>query len=170
MTKPKNDLTAERLRELLHYDPETGLFVWKVRTSNRTKVGKVAGSLHEPTGYTFISIDRRTYKAHRLAWLHVTGHWPAEWIDHINGNRADNRMSNLREANASLNQQNLRSARGNTDSGLLGVYRNDKKNKPWRACINVAGKWRQIGNFKTPHEAHEAYLAAKRRLHEGCTI
>jgi hypothetical protein len=155
---------------VLDYNPETGEFTWKVRTSNRARMDGPAGSLHRPTGYWFISVDGRMYKGHRLAFLHMTGAWPSDQIDHINGERADNRWQNLREADARINQQNLRAARSNSESGLLGVYKNDKKEKPWRACIKVDGKWRQIGNFRTTEEAHAAYLAAKRQHHEGCTI
>lgn len=165
----KPALTAERLREVLDYDPESGVFTWKVRTSNRVNVGDVAGAMLK-TGYLSISIDGKLHRAHRLAWLHVHGAWPAADIDHVNGVRTDNRFANLRSATPSLNQQNLRSARGATASGLLGVYRTDKKHRPWRSSINVDGKDRHLGNFTSPEEAHAAYLAAKRRLHEGCTI
>lgn len=163
-------LTAERLRELLDYDPDTGAFKWRVRLSNRVSIGSVAGAYNSHTGYTSISIDRRLHRAHRLAWLHVTGSWPEGPIDHVNGQRSDNRWSNLRAATTSLNQQNLREARGDTNSGLLGVYRTDKKQHPWRAAIGHMGKSQHLGNYATKREAQRAYLRAKRRLHEGCTI
>lgn len=163
-------LSAERLREVLNYNPETGAFTWKIRTSNRVAVGDIAGSLHNKSGYWFIFVDGKAYKAHRLAWLHVHGEWPAADIDHINGRRSENMLHNLRQATRSMNQQNLREARGDTASGLLGVYRNDKKNKPWRSSIKVDGKDRHLGNFADPQDAQRAYLAAKRKLHEGCTI
>lgn len=162
-------LSAERLREVLHYDPETGAFTWKVRTSNRVSVGAVAGAMLK-TGYLSICIDRKFYRAHRLAWLFVHGEWPNADIDHLNGIRTDNRFVNLRAASRSVNQQNLRAARGSTASGMLGVYRSDKKGKPWRSCIKVDGVDRHLGNYATPEDAQAAYIDAKRKLHEGCTI
>lgn len=163
-------LSAERLREVLHYDPETGVFTWKVRTSNRVNVGSAAGAMLK-TGYLSICIDSKFYRAHRLAWLYVRGEWPKADIDHLNGKRTDNRFCNLRDASRSKNQQNLRKARGeNTHSGLLGVHRTDKVHKQWRASIKVDGKDKHLGNFSTKEAAHDAYLLAKRMHHEGCTI
>ena len=166
----KTNLSAERLRELLDYDPLTGNFTWKLRTSNRIKVGDVAGTQMK-TGYWSISIDGELYRAHRLVWLWIHGVWPDADIDHKNGIRTDNRIDNLRDASRSINQQNLRSARGdNTHSGLLGVYMTDKLEKPWRSSINVDGKDKYLGNFCTREEAQSAYITAKRMLHAGCTI
>jgi hypothetical protein len=99
-------LTAERLREILGYDPETGLFTRLVRTG-RIRAGEVAGTAHS-RGYRSIVIDGRVYLSHRLAWLYVHGEWPPEQIDHINRNRADNRLVNLRAAKQS--QNNVRAA------------------------------------------------------------
>ena len=162
-------LSAARLREVLNYDPETGVFTWKVRTSNRVNVGAVAGAMLK-TGYLSICLDGKFYRAHRLAWLFVRGEWPTADIDHLNGIRTDNRFANLRDASRSVNQQNLRAARGSTASGMLGVYRSDKKGKPWRSCIKVDGVDRHLGNYATPEAAQAAYIDAKRKLHEGCTI
>jgi HNH endonuclease len=88
-------LTAERLRERLHYDAETGVFTRRVGSSN-ARAGDVAGSVHS-TGYVRISIDGGKYTAHCLAWFYVHGVWPSDQIDHINRNRSDNRIANLRE-------------------------------------------------------------------------
>lgn len=161
-------ITAERLREVLDYEPGTGLFRWKVRTSNRISVGDVAGSLHKPTGYVFLFVDGGLIKAHRAAWLYLHGELPLE-IDHINGRRADNRIANLRDVSRSVNQQNLRAARGDTSSGLLGVSWHEGKKK-WRAQIKTAGRIRFLGYRHSPDEAHALYVEAKRRLHAGCTI
>src|ERR1700719_1662744 len=97
----------DRLRELLSYDPETGVFRWLVRKRQNVKAGDVAGSF-DGCGYCKISIDRRAYKAHRLAWLYMTGEWPPAEIDHINMNRADNRFANLRLATRHQNMANQR--------------------------------------------------------------
>ncbi len=161
------NLTAARLRELLSYDPDTGLFRWKVQTSKRVKVGDIAGTLVK-IGYISISIDADMIRAHRLAWLYVHGSWPTGDIDHIDGNRANNRWSNLRDVTRSMNAQNLKRAHAdNAASGLLGVYRDKKK---WAASLTVNGKRHRLGNFTTPEEAHAAYLKAKRELHTACTI
>lgn len=102
-----SDLTAERVRELLHYEPATGIFTRRIRTSNRTKVGAIVGA-DNGKGYLQISVDWRLYSAARLAWLYMTGEWPKEEIDHINRVRSDNRFSNLREATRSSNNCNRR--------------------------------------------------------------
>lgn len=157
-------ITVERVRELLIYDSETGVFRWKV-ASTRVKIGDVAGS--DGDGYRVIRIDQRNYKAHRLAWLYVHGEWPAKDIDHINGVRSDNRIANLRDVSRSVNIQNLRRARSDNSSGLLGVSRNRGR---WRAVINLEGKRHHLGYFASADLAHEVYLEAKLKIHEGCTL
>src|SRR5712664_3026918 len=115
----KTILTAERLRELLNYDPETGIFRWDV-VRRGCGIGKEAGT-SVSAGYRQISIDRRAYSEHRLARLYVHGHWPLDEIDHINGVRDDNRLSNLRQATRSENAQNQRRAQSRSKIGILGV-------------------------------------------------
>jgi hypothetical protein len=165
----KQKIDSARLMAALDYDPITGIFTWKISTSNRVKVGAIAGTNHS-SGYRFVFVDGAAYKAHRLAWLYVHGVWPEADIDHINGIRNDNRIANLRSVTRSINQQNLRSARGDTNTGALGVYKTDKKSKPFKSFIKADGQNKFIGNFKTVNEASAAYLFEKRRLHEGCTI
>lgn len=163
-------LTAQRLREVLDYDQETGILTWKIQSSNRIKVGSQAGAMLK-TGYLSISIDGKLHRAHRLVWLWVHGVWPDDDLDHINGIRTDNRIANLRDVSRTTNQQNLRAARGdNTHSGMLGVYRTDKVGKPWRASIKIDGKDKHLGNFSTKEDSYSAYIDAKRKLHAGCTI
>ena len=146
-------LKVERVRALLHYDPETGVFTRKVRTSNRINIGDVAGG-KDAKGYICIRVDGKTYKAHRLAWLYMHGAWPTGEIDHINGVRDDNRITNLRNVTKSQNQQNQRSVRGYSRDG-----------KRWKSQIRVGGEFFHLGCFATQKEAHAAYLKAKQALH-----
>jgi hypothetical protein len=157
--------TAETLRGLLDYDPNTGIFRWMVQPNNRVKVGAVAGSVSSK-GYTRIKINGMEFKAHRLAWLHFHGVMPTHDIDHINGNRADNRIANLRDVSRSMNLQNQTRPRTDNTSGYRGVSLH-KSGKRWKAQIMVNGRKQYIGYFNTPEAAHAAYLAAKLRFHPG---
>lgn len=160
------ELTAERLRELLDYDPDTGVFTRKVRTANNVQVGDVAGALRH-NGYIQISIDGRLHLAHRLAWLYVTGESPPSEIDHINGVKNDNRIANLRLATSAENKHNQRKPHADNTTGFLGVTHRRGK---FMAQIMVDGKKKFIGDFKNPEEAHAAYLKAKRQFHPFGTI
>lgn len=155
-------ITLSRLKELLHYCQETGLFVRLVSTSSNAKVGDVAGRKHS-RGYWHIGIDGKDYLAHRLAWLYMTGAWPTNQIDHINGVRDDNRISNLRGATNAENQQNT-ALRDDNTSGFMGVSWFRERGK-WHARITIAGKDKHLGYFDTPEDAHEAYLTAKAAHH-----
>ncbi len=126
------ELTAEELRELLNYDQETGIFTRKVSTSNRVKVGAVAGC-SGGDGYLLIMVQSRLYQAHRLAWLHTHGVWPKGQIDHINRDRSDNRIANLRDVTQKQNLQNRSKSSTNT-SGHPGVSWNKRISK-WQASI-----------------------------------
>lgn len=161
-------LTAERLRELFRYDPETGQFTRRVAIGRHGcfVAGSVAGSLKK-CGYIYVCVDHISHRAHRLAWLYVTGHWPADQIDHMDGDRTNNRIANLREATNAENRQNERKARRSSKSGLLGVTASGRR---WRACIKLDGRTRQLGRFSTPEAAHMAYLAAKAELHPFGTL
>jgi hypothetical protein len=161
-------LTAERLRELLAYDPETGLFrVLRALPKCQREVGQVIGDSLSKAGYAMMCIEGRRYRAHRLAWLYVTGEWPSNEIDHINGIRNDNRFENLRDVPGRINSQNQRKAKPFNQSGILGAT---KKRNRWSSAIGINGKTVRLGVFDTPEEAHAAYVKAKRELHEGCTI
>ena len=164
--KHRDSLTQERLKQVLRYIAETGDFVWIERPSNRINVGDVAGQNH-PSGYISISIDGVRYLAHRLAWLYVTGSWPAVEIDHLNGKRTDNRWSNLRDVERRVNAENMRRARVDNSTGLLGVRQMRDR---FQANIKAGGRARNLGTYDTPEQAHAAYLAAKRKLHEGNTL
>lgn len=165
----KVELTAQRLRELLYYDPDTGLFTWRVArgSGGRIPAGAVAGS-RIGDGYLRLKSEGVQYKLHRVAVLYMTGHWPAEQVDHINGVRDDNRWSNLRCVGCTFNLQNQRRAHPGSASGLLGVSR--RRDGRWKALITVNYVTRSLGTFSTPEDAHAAYINAKRLLHPGCTI
>lgn len=167
----KADLTAEHLRELLNYDPETGIFTWRQPGRGRT-VGGVVGS-RDHRGYVQISIGPRSNRAriygHQAAWLYMHGYWPSEDVDHINHDKADNRIANLRALNRSLNQQNQIHGHKGSRTGLLGVVFNLKTGK-FMARIHVNGRSRQVGTFTSADEAHAAYVEAKRRLHPAGTL
>lgn len=159
-------LTHARLLELLHYDPLTGVFTRRARTCNRVKVGDVAGSPNT-NGYLQISLENRLYLVSRIAVFYMTGKWPRGIVDHKNTITTDNRWENLRDATHRVNSENLRCARKDNQNGLLGVSPRDGR---FRATIQVGGKKRSLGDHQTPEEAHAAYLSAKRRFHEGCTL
>ncbi len=159
-------LTQARLKELISYDPETGLMHWRASRSG-VKAGSPAGNLTR--GYLQLTVDGVATVVHRFAWLYVYGEWPKHNIDHIDGNRSNNRISNLRDVPQQINTQNSKGPRTNNKSGFLGVCF-DKHRNLYKAEITLDGRNRYLGRFKTPEEAHEAYLKAKRKLHEGCTI
>lgn len=172
-------LMHARLLELLSYDPDSGIFTWRVdRRSGKSgncysaRAGDPAGSVMRD-GYMRVGIDGKQYALHRLAWLYVTGTWPAHQIDHLDTDRTNQRWLNLRDVTGKVNSQNQRKAqRNNRSTGLLGVTfeRNAGKDRPHRARIMIDGKNRTVGMFETAEAAHSAYVEAKRQLHEGCTL
>ena len=149
-------VTQRRLLELLHYNPDTGVFTW--RCGNRA--GKRAGSNSE--GYRLIRADGRLYRASRLAWLYVHGRWPDEQMDHINGNRADDRMSNLRPATAQQNCANLHGANKGSATGILGVSL--AHNGKYRVRAGKDGKHFRVGTFATLEDAERASRELRVRL------
>lgn len=154
-----SSLTLDRLKELLQYDPHSGVFTRRIKV-NRFRAGSVAGSL-QVRGYVRISIDGTSYAAHRLAFLWMTGHFPAHEVDHRDGNRSNNAWDNLREATHSQNMQN-KAPRVSSETGLLGVTRDRGR---WRAQIWANGALHYLGRFDTPEGAHQAYRDAKAKLH-----
>jgi hypothetical protein len=164
----KRKLSRDEVIAALTYDPLTGVFTWARNAGGGMKAGDVAGNVGE-NGYIAIGLYGEIYRAHRLAWLWMTGDWPEHDIDHINGIRRDNRWENLRYADKLINAQNIKGPRADNTSGFLGVHF-DKRHKQWKAQININKKRAHIGRFDTPEEAHQAYLEAKRKHHVGCTI
>lgn len=146
---------------MLHYDPETGIFIWRVRRG-KGLVGSVAGQLR-PSGYVEIGINGRRCTAGRLAWLYVTGEWPAAEVDHRDLDRANNRWSNLRAATRAQNAQNRRLPSTNT-SGLRGAWWNKSAQK-WESAITFERQRHHLGVFDTAEAAHVAYMAAAAERH-----
>lgn len=153
------ELTADTLRSILHYDSETGIFTRKVSTSNNTKVGDVAGTSGH-RGYLYIGIRNRVYAAHRLAWLYVYSHWPSGQIDHINHTPTDNRITNLRDVSVKQNGQN-RSVNADNKSGYPGVCW-FKPTSQWQAAIKHNQRSIHLGRFPTIEEAIAARKAAEK--------
>lgn len=155
-------LTQARLKELLHYDPDLGWFMWLQPVKGTRGVGSVAGG---PTllGYVTIGVGYFRYRAHHLAWLYMTGKWPKDQIDHRDGDGMNNAFSNLREATSGQNLQNKRRPHTNNKLGVMGVQLHVCG--AYRARITVDGVERSLGYFKTLDEARLAYLSAKKQLH-----
>ena len=161
----RTELKIERLKELFEYDEHSGVFIRKNPIQGQ-KAGEIAG-YRNPSGYQIIGIDYSIYFAHRLAWFYTHGEWPKVHIDHINGNPSDNRISNLRLATVSLNRENMRKPKSDNKCGFLGVRFNKGA---YQSTITVKGQEIYLGRYKTPEEAYEVYVTAKREYHEGCTI
>jgi hypothetical protein len=155
-------LTSNRLRELLNYDPESGVFRWLVPRGRGVKAGDITGTHKSTAGHIQINVDGRRYQAHRLAWLYMTGSWPAYQIDHADCDKINNKWSNLREASRSENGAN-RGVLANNKCGLKGASWDNKSGK-WRATITVSGRWTMLGYFDTAAEAHAAYVAKATEL------
>lgn len=150
-----------RAMELLRYDVESGDLFWRV-SRGRVKAGRVAGSVNY-RGYRSVKVDGRDCLAHRLIWLMAHGQMPEADIDHIDGDRLNNRLENLREATRAENGQNV-GVQSNNTSGFTGVTWH-KGAKKWKAQIGVSRRYKAIGYFDTPEQAAEAYAKAKARLH-----
>lgn len=150
-------ITADRLREIVNYDPDTGVFQWK-HSHYRMRPDRTLGS-PDRDGYLQARVENTTQKLHRLAWLYVHGRWPAKWIDHVNGNPGDNRITNLREATISENHRNRRPY---GSSGFKGVCWNALRHK-WQASIKFGERNTYLGLFETAEEAHRAYCEAARQ-------
>jgi hypothetical protein len=150
------------LRELLKYDPNTGVFTWRTNEKvSKSRRGKVAGTLHH-SGYIEILVNRTIYQAHRIAWLMAERTDPGDLqIDHINGIRDDNRRENLRLVTHSENQHNQRRAKG---------YYFYKQLNKWRAKIKLNGKEHHLGYYQTESEARDAYIQAKAKFHPTSPI
>lgn len=150
-------ITIEELRENIHYDPDTGFFTWKRSKYQPYRIGTRAGS-RMSHGYRRIFIGEKNVTEHRLAWFYMTGEWPKRHIDHINGDRADNRFSNLRDVSRSTNLHNVARANKNAVSKYRGV---SFAQGAWTMQIMVDGKRVRVPGFSTEEDAARCYLAVK---------
>jgi hypothetical protein len=155
-------IDQKTLREIVSYDKATGDFIWVKRLSPHSVIGKVAGS-HHYTGYKYLRLFGKSYPQHRLAWLYEYGYIPDCEIDHINQNKSDNRLCNLRLATREENRQNTSTYKNNT-SGKKGVHWH-KGHKKWYARITVNGVRVSLGLFNDLNEASTAYQNAVKQLH-----
>lgn len=164
----RTSLTAEQVRAVLDYNPYTGIFRWRYRPEmanawNVKHTGQTAGSSN-PGGYVHIIVNNLGYKAHRLAWLYMTGTWPEIIIDHVDGNGLNNTWRNLRDANHIQNTANAKRLWRHNTSGFRGVFWRAERKK-WYAVIWHRYTQRYLGSFDTPEEASEAYVRAAIALH-----
>lgn len=170
--KPKRAKKAEapvativaRVRNLLDYHADTGVFRWRYARRG-VVVGSIAGHSHNK-GYIGIRIDGVAYLAHRLAWLWSHGRWPTEMIDHIDGDRKNNALSNLRECSNAQNCQNVKSHRDATSCHVGVCFVAKRKVNPWVAQICVNGKQHFVGGFPTERDAATARASAKSKFHQ----
>ena len=170
MKTPKCNLTAEEARYFFDYDKETGNLIRIIASKNHPHtLNKVAGSKWR-NGRVIVSVPGgRRFQAHRLVWLWVYGEWPKYEIDHINGNPSDNRIENLRDVTRSVNGENQRAAMVDSRSGILGATWVESRQR-YHVAIKAKGKHYFIGSFKDQDQARDAYVTAKRKLHEGNTL
>lgn len=158
-------ITRERLMQVFSYDKDSGQFT-------RLEFPKNVRTIKSPTstvyvqGYVQLCIDGTRYRAHRLAWLYHYGTLPDDFIDHINGQRDDNRIANLRVVTNAVNMQNVHSQYKNSRSGLTGAKWH-KKQRKFVAAISVNGRPKHLGTFSTAEEARTAYIEAKKKYHPG---
>ena len=152
-------MTQERLKQLLDYDPGTGVFRWKVSNNSR-RAGQIAGGLTN-NGYVRIRLGGKPYLAHRLAWFFVHGYFPHKGMDHKNRIRHDNRIDNIREATQS---QNCANKIARCSSGLKGVFFH-KQQRKWLASLGQDYGQIYLGSFSSKWQAHKAYAKAAKRIH-----
>lgn len=148
---------AARARELFHYDAATGLFWWRDNSNKNRRMHTAVGHVIK-TGYRYIVVDGKRYRAHRLAWLYFYGEWPSGELDHINGDRDDNRITNLRIVTRVQNLANR--VHSNNSNGHIGI-RPSRHGTRWRAGFVLAGVRYNVGTFATKAEAISAYKLAK---------
>lgn len=158
--QPRADVTAEFIRSIVHYDPDTGIFTRIKKMRADDVIGKVLGTITK-NGYIHICIKNRLYLAQRLAWFYMTREWPVALVDHKDTDKTNNRWKNLRAATKTENGQNSRKSRRNP-AGLKGAQW-FKRTQQWRSRIVVNGRELSLGYFATAEEAHAAYKEAAQK-------
>lgn len=159
-------MDQKRLKELLTYNPETGEFFNLTNRSPNAKKGGRAGSI-QLNGYKTTNLDNKKYLNHRLAWVYVSGEWPKGEIDHLDGNKVNNSINNLRDVIPQHNKQNIKRAMSHSKRGILGVSKNHNR---YMARIKLDGVPTYIGTYDTEELAHQAYVEFKRKHHPGNTL
>lgn len=159
-------ITHERLKELFRY--ENGILVRNITTSSKAIKG-TSPQYIDKDGYLIVSIDRRKYRVHRLVFLYFNGEHPSLDIDHIDGDRINNKIENLRHVSRAVNMHNLKSAHRDNAQKLLGAF-HKKGSKVYFSRIHINGKSKYIGTYSSAIDAHQAYLKEKRKYHEGNTL
>lgn len=157
-------ITAVELRELLHYQPETGVFTWLSHAGGVLR-GAVAGNRNS-LGYMVLGLKGKKYRQHRLAWLYVHGVWPIGTLDHLDADRANNRIANLRCVSHAYNMQNVKVATVRSKTGVRGVYWSERLSG-YMASIKCDGKKKRRGPFKTIEDGRVAYVNLKLLYHDG---
>lgn len=161
-------LDRSELLERLDYDVSTGSLTWKAKTKS-SLIGKEAGRICKFHGYRIVKISQVAYPAHRLIWFYMNKVWPEFEIDHIDGDKLNNRIENLRDVPHSVNCQNKRRAQSDNKLGFQGVRKREGRNfYEWSVKLN--GKVVEGGWELSAEKAHAAYVIAKRKHHIGCTI
>ena len=163
-------MNTQEANELFTCSTE-GILRWKKDCGSRAKIGSIAGHISSKNGYVRIFHKKKSYLAHRIVWIvHNVGCYEDNFvIDHIDGNRANNSIKNLRIVSKQENNQNLREATKNNKIGKLGVTYYRTKNK-YRATIVVNHKQLHLGYYDTADQAYEAYVSAKRIYHSSSTL
>jgi hypothetical protein len=158
--------TIERLAQAISYSPSTGELRWRVKIGSLSP-GQLAGAKNKK-GYICLMLDGKPLYAHRVAWALATGAWPTGVVDHINHDKSDNRLENIRDVSRTANRQNQRAALSNNSTGIIGA--GARKYGRYVAGIKANGEYHYLGSFGNPQDAHQAYVEAKRKLHEGNTL
>lgn len=157
----KKHPTLAQINGRLIVDTENGRFIWRKCIQWNALAGQPAGNV-DPYGYLVLSVCGMAIKAHRLCWFVAYGHWPLGVIDHINGDRSDNRIQNLRDSTQKGNRQNQLCARRDSSTGFQGVVPVGNR---FKAVVKEQGRRHCFGSFLTPEQAHAAYVQGKRALH-----
>lgn len=158
-------LTQLELMSVAQYDSTSGIFT-RLTSAGGFHIGTVMGRT-DTYGYKQLSIAGKAYLAHRAAWLYIYGEWPSDEIDHIDGNRSNNSIFNLRIVPRKGNNQNIRRSRITNKTGVLGVSPSGRK---FTARINFGGNQIHLGTFNTPEDAHSEYVRVKRLVHDANTL